>query len=68
MGVFSVEIQVGDPQAKSFESVDALVDTGATNTVLPLGLLDRLGVSPYSKTTFALADGSRLDMDVGRTW
>jgi len=68
MGVFSVEIQVGDPQAKSFESVDALVDTGATNTVLPSSLLGRLGVDPYSKSTFELADGSQLDLDIGRTW
>ena len=68
MGVFSVEIEVGDPQAKGFETVEALVDTGATNTVLPVGLLGRLGVTPYSKSTFELADGSHLDLDVGRTW
>jgi len=68
MGVFSVEIQVADPQAKSFERIEALVDTGATNTVLPTTLLSNLGVAPYSKSRFELADGSLLDLDVGRTW
>jgi clan AA aspartic protease len=68
MGVFTVEIEVGDPQATSFEPVEALVDAGATYTVLPETLLGRLGVTPYSKSTFELADGSRTDLDVGRTW
>jgi clan AA aspartic protease len=68
MGVFTVEIQIGDPQAKSFEPVEALVDTGATNTALPSSLLARLGVEPTSKAWYRIADGSRLELEVGRTW
>jgi len=68
MGTFSVAIEVSDTASDKVESVDALVDTGATNTVLPAALLHRLGVSPYRKSTFELADGRQLELEVGRAW
>jgi hypothetical protein len=37
MGTFRVEIEVGDPGARRFERIDALVDTGATYTTALLG-------------------------------
>ncbi len=52
MGTFTVTIEVGDPGASNFESIEALVDTGATNTVLPKALLARLGVTPHAKGNF----------------
>ncbi len=68
MGVFHVRIEVGDAPGERYEAVEALVDTGATNTLLPASLLDALGVKRYRKSTFELADGSQLELDVGRTW
>ena len=68
MGTFRVRIEVGDPEGKRFQSVDALVDTGATNTALPASLLEDLHVTPYTTTVFGLADGRQLELDVGRTW
>ena len=68
MGTFSVTLHVGDALASQFEVVEALVDTGATNTVLPASLLARLGVKPYTKSTYKIADGNQLELDVGRTW
>ena len=68
MGTFSIPIEVGDGARQRFETVDALVDTVATNTVLPGSLLRGLGVVPYRKSSFQLADGRELEMDVGRTW
>ena len=68
MGTFRVQIEVGDPEGKRFHSVDALVDTGATNTTLPAPLLTGLGVTPYTTTVFELADGRELELEVGRTW
>ncbi|MBI1886542.1 MAG: aspartyl protease family protein [Chloroflexi bacterium] len=59
---------MGDPQGQRFEPVEALVDTGATNTMLPASLLAQLGVQPYRKFRFELADASRLELEVGRTW
>ncbi len=35
MGTFSVTMQIGDLLGSSFEEVAALVDTGATTTVIP---------------------------------
>jgi len=68
MGTFRVEIEVGDPEGTRFESVEALVDTGATNTTLPASILEDLGVTPYTTTVFQLADGRELELGVGRTW
>jgi aspartyl protease family protein len=68
MGVFRVPIEVGDPTGQSFESLEATVDTGATNTVLPRTLLNRLGVTPHTKGRFRVADGRHIELDIGRTW
>ena len=31
-------------------------------------MLRRMGVQPHRRTTFELADGRRLDLEMGRTW
>ena len=68
MGTFQVTVEIGDPEGRGYEAVDALVDSGATYTTMPASLLRRLGVSPHSKRTFVLADGTRIERDFGRTW
>ncbi len=68
MGTFRVQIQIGDPTGQRFESVEALVDTGATYTTLPASLLARLGVVPHTRDALILADGRRVERDIGRTW
>ena len=68
MGTFRVEIEVGDPEGSRFESIEALVDTGATNTALPAPLRSSLGVTPYTRTVFESADGRDIELEVGRTW
>lgn len=68
MGTFSVSIRVGGQSQQSFEDVEALVDTGATNTVVPADVLTRLGVEPYRRSVFELADGRELELDIGRAW
>ena len=64
MGTFSVQMSVSGPTGESVE-VDALVDTGATYTVLPSSLLARLGVTPRDRTAFQLADERIVEYDVG---
>jgi predicted aspartyl protease len=68
MGTFTVQIGVGDVRAERFETVEALVDTGATYTVLPASMLRDLQVSPHTRADFLLADGRRVQHDIGRTW
>ena len=66
MGTFDVTMQVANVSGDRFESVDAMVDTGATYTVLPGSLLRELGIAPHRTSTFELADGRKLEMQVGR--
>ena len=42
--------------------------TPATYTALPAPFLDGLGVVPHARDTFVLADGRRVERNLGRTW
>lgn len=68
MGTFRVRIEIGDSERRRFEPVEALVDTGATYTVLPRSLLEELGVIPHRRASFALADGRHVERSLGRAW
>ena len=68
MGTFQVTIDVGDPSGQRFEAIEALVDTGATYTVVPAPLLVRLGVVRHARDVFVLADGRHVERDIGQTW
>ena len=68
MGTFSESIEIGDPSGSRYETVKALVDTGASVTTLPGSLLEELGVEPHTEFTFVLADGREIQRPVGRTW
>ena len=67
MGTFWVDVDIGDPGNTRFESVNALVDTGATYTVMPASLLRSLGVAPVDHQSFILANGQRIHRDIGET-
>jgi predicted aspartyl protease len=68
MGTFRALVEIGDADGATWEPVDALVDTGATYTTVPVALLDRLGVRPHARIAFLLADGREIEEDIGRTW
>jgi len=68
MGTFQVELEVAGPARGRYERVEALVDTGSTYTVLPRGLLGNLGVHAEYAAPFRLADGSRVERELGRAW
>ena len=66
MGFVSVRLHVMNPQVRGVsEDITALVDTGATLTKLPTGLLRRLGVKPHDTRKFVLADGRLVRRGVG---
>ena len=65
MGVFSVPNEVGNLDSQGYESLEALVDTGATYLVVPRPILDSLGVKASERWPFQLADGREVDFDVG---
>ena len=65
MGTFSVSIEVGDAEERSYEALDALVDTGASYLVVPRSLLKSLGVTASERRPFTLADGRQAEYDAG---
>ncbi|MCC6236664.1 MAG: aspartyl protease family protein [Dehalococcoidia bacterium] len=65
MGTFHTTIEVGATAEGPFEAVDALVDSGATYTLLPRPLLERLGVQPSDSQSFVLADVRVVQRQVG---
>ena len=65
MGVFSVPIEIGDLASTRFETIEAMVDTGASYSVLPASFLHRLGIVPYAVIPLTLADGSVREYELG---
>ena len=68
MGTFSWPLRISDMDGERSRDVEATVDTGAAYTTLPGSLLHELGIEPMAKRRFVLADGRRVDMDIGRAW
>jgi clan AA aspartic protease len=67
MGTFHVTIEIGDPVGQRFESVDALVDTGATYSVIPAAMLRSLAIESIERGSFELADGTLREFELGET-
>ncbi len=67
MGTFHATIQIGDHEARGFEPLEAMVDTGATYTWIPRDVLTKLGVQPEFRQQFLTADGRTIERDVAET-
>ena len=65
MGTFYMSIEITGTDLERFETVDALVDTGSTYSAMPASMLNSLGVTPFKRQSFRLADGSRIYRDMG---
>ena len=65
MGTFTVTVEIGQSSAGEFTQVEALVDTGATYTVLPAGALVRLGIQAIETVSFEVADDRTVEYQVG---
>ena len=66
MGMTEVTLKIKNPRnpAKTFEG-KFLVDSGATDTVVPESVLKKLGIKPQGEEEFSLADGSHIARKVG---
>ncbi len=64
MGTFAVPIQIVGPTGRTVE-VEALVDTGASDTLLPRGILLELGVKVLDRANYELADQRIVEFEVG---
>ncbi len=61
MGLTFLEIEVGNPaNPKITKSVEFLVDSGAIYSVVPTAILKKLGIKPFTKEEFILANGEKI--------
>ena len=67
MATFKSTLEIGDPEGRRWETVEALVDTGATFTMAPRFLLERLGIVPQETVPFQLAEGWLVRYDMAQT-
>ena len=58
MGTFAVTIGIGHPYQGTLAEVEAVVDTGATHSIIPASLLDALGVQAYTDRPVGFANGA----------
>ena len=66
MGEFTWPVGVWSADGERVETVDALVDTGASYSMFPRNMLERLGIVRLWKRGFEQADGSVIERDTGR--
>ena len=65
MGTFTHEITLLDSSGDGQEMVEALVDTGASFSIFPAPVLERLGVVPHRTVSLRLANGQRQQWSIG---
>lgn len=65
MGTFRVRLQVGNPRNGISETVDALVDTGASYSMMPASLLSRLGIETERTISLRVASGQSFQFPTG---
>ena len=67
MGTFRATFEIGDPKGEQYETVEAMVDTGATYTWIPRDVLANLGVEPEFRRQFMTADSRTIERDMAET-
>jgi predicted aspartyl protease len=61
MGLTILEVKVGNPaNPQVTQNIDLLIDSGAIYSVIPVPLLEGLGILPLAEQEFRLADGSKI--------
>ena len=67
MGLFrtTIEVRNWERQGPWRALPDTLVDTGSEYTWIPRPVLDELRIAPRRKQGFVVADGRRIDRDIG---
>lgn len=61
MGLTFLEIEVGNPANPDIrEKLEFLVDSGAIYSVVPVSILERLGIKPLAEQEFRLANGTKI--------
>ncbi len=65
MGVFWQTVKVGNPEGGDFAEIEAMVDTGAADSMFPASLLAEIHLQPLKLQKYVLADGRRVELPYG---
>ena len=65
LGTFRVDFTLRNPSAGQSRALSGLVDTGASYTIIPAGVLEELGVTPLRSVRVRYADGSFAGLGLG---
>ena len=66
MGLTYIKAKITNPaNPRKSSELEFLVDSGAAYSVVPTGVLRRLGIKPTTKRTFIFADGSSVERSMG---
>jgi len=66
MGITVLTVEIANPaDPKKSRPIEFLVDSGATHSVVPRGILDELGIKPRGIQYYRLADGSKIEREKG---
>ncbi|MBM4028254.1 MAG: aspartyl protease [Planctomycetes bacterium] len=67
MGITYIEGQVKGPKGKQSD-VKFLVDSGATYSVLPKDVWEKIGLKAKRRMTFTLADGTTIERSISEAY
>ena len=67
MGTFNCTVRFDSLDGERSVEIEALVDTGASYSIVPAAILRRLGVEPTDRHRVTLADGRRVTYDLGQS-
>ena len=65
LGTFRVDFTLRNPTSGQSRALHGLVDTGASYTIIPAGVLEQLGVTPLRSARVRYADGSFAELGLG---
>ena len=65
MAVFAVRVTVKGIERGQERTVKVIVDTGASLSVIPKSTLRKIGAAPRWQRQFILANGEKIERDVG---
>ena len=64
MGTFEVQIGIGHPAGGDSNAISATVNTGATHSMMPGTLMERLRIRPIQTGRYGIVDGSVVEYGV----
>ena len=65
VGTFNVDFVIWNRGRSRSLTLNGVVDTGASYTLVPASVLDEMGIERLQSKVFSLADGSRIKLSLG---